>query len=155
MSAKRLRYLIDTNVLLRSIEPAHPHHQAAQNALRSLAESAEMFCTSQNLIEAYVVMTRQKAERGLGMTPKSAAANVARFQAIAELLPDKSAIFAEWQRLAEQYAVAGMPSYDARLVAAMKMNRLTHILTFNAKDFRRYETGENISAIEPASIATA
>jgi predicted nucleic acid-binding protein len=47
------------------------------------------------------------------------------------------------------YAVSGMKVYDARLVASMKAYGITHLLTFNADDFRRYQ---DITGIEPQQV---
>jgi len=44
----------------------------------------------------------------------------------------------------------GKPSHDARLVAAMLAHGVTHILTFNDTDFRRYA---GITPVVPAAIA--
>jgi len=35
--------------------------------------------------------------------------------------------------------VIGKQAYDARLVAIMNENGVTHVLTFNVKDFRAYK----------------
>ncbi len=45
----------------------------------------------------------------------------------------------------------GVQVHDARLIAAMKVASVTHILTFNTIDFSRYGP-EGIIAIHPASI---
>lgn len=46
----------------------------------------------------------------------------------------------------------GVNVHDARLVAAMLSHKLTHILTFNAKDFRRYSEIEVVTPMELALI---
>jgi hypothetical protein len=48
-----------------------------------------------------------------------------------------------------RYAVSGMKVYDARLVASIKAYGITHLLTFNADDFRRYQ---DITGIEPQQV---
>ena len=63
-----------------------------------------------------------------------------------QLLPDKPGYFAEWQWLVKNYEVKGVNVHDARLVAAMLVHNLTHIITFNGKDFRRYQ---EITIIDP------
>jgi hypothetical protein len=49
------------------------------------------------------------------------------------------------------FSVSGVQVHDARLVAAMKLNSVTHILTFNATDFTRYAT-EGIVAVDPTTV---
>jgi hypothetical protein len=44
----------------------------------------------------------------------------------------------------------GKNAHDARLVAAMRVHGLTHLLTFNAQDFRRYP---GINVVTPGDLA--
>lgn len=83
---------------------------------------------------------------GLGRTPGEASAELAQLKAFFPLLPDVPGIYPEWERLVSAYAVQGVNVHDARLVAAMVAHGLTHILTFNTRDFARY--GE-ISVVDP------
>ncbi|WP_250122222.1 hypothetical protein [Chroococcidiopsis sp. CCMEE 29] len=62
---------------------------------------------------------------------------------------DTSAIYPEWERLVMAYGVVGVNVHDARLVAAMLVYQVTHILTFNTRDFARYS---EITAIAPIDI---
>jgi hypothetical protein len=48
---------------------------------------------------------------------------------IFSLLPDASTGYEEWRRLVVAFSVSGVQVHDARLVAAMKVNAVTHILT--------------------------
>jgi hypothetical protein len=68
------------------------------------------------------------------------------------LLPDTPAIFPEWRRLVVVHQALGKNGHDARLVAAMRVHGLTHLLSFNAADFVRY-TGT--TALDPAGILPA
>jgi hypothetical protein len=54
------------------------------------------------------------------------------------LLPDTLAIHEEWRRLLVTHAVTGVQVHDARLVAAMHVYHIPHLLTFNIGDFGRY-----------------
>jgi predicted nucleic acid-binding protein len=53
-------------------------------------------------------------------------------------VPDSDDIYLEWRRLVVTHGVSGKKAHDARLVAAMTVNGITHILTFNADDFAKY-----------------
>jgi predicted nucleic acid-binding protein len=66
------------------------------------------------------------------------------------VLADAPSIYPEWKRLVLAFGVSGVQVHDARLVAAMKVNGITHILTFNTGDFVRYSP-EGIVAVDPAS----
>ena len=57
--------------------------------------------------------------------------------------------FEPWHQLVEQQ-VLGKNAHDARLIAAMQRHGLTHLLTFNGEDFRRYP---GIQLLAPQEIA--
>ena len=66
------------------------------------------------------------------------------------LAPDK--LLTEILRqFSEMSSVSGVQVHDARLVAAMKSNDVTHILTFNIADFVRYAS-EGIVAVDPTTV---
>ena len=79
-----------------------------------------------------------------------ATAELSRVQPLFPLLTDTPAIFAEWQRLVTAHGVMGRNAHDARLVAAMNVHGLTHLLTFNTGHFTRYP---GITALNPAVVA--
>jgi predicted nucleic acid-binding protein len=54
------------------------------------------------------------------------------------VLPDTDAVYSEWRTLVTTHGVTGLRPYDARLVAAIQVHGVTHLLTFNVEDFRRY-----------------
>ena len=60
-------YLVDTNVLLRSVDISHPMNPNAVNAIRTLRDRGEQFhIVPQNLIEFWNVYTRPTERNGLG-----------------------------------------------------------------------------------------
>ena len=87
---------------------------------------------------------------GLGHTVTEAETEVNRLKALFPLLLDLPAIYGEWERLVIAHAVMGVNVHDARLVAAMLVHGLTHILTFNTADFRRFS---QITVVHPSEIA--
>jgi predicted nucleic acid-binding protein len=87
-------------------------------------------------VELWVVATRPVGQNGLGMTPDTAALELARLKSMFDLLPDTPAIFPLWERLVTQRQVSGTPTHDARLVAVIEAHGLTAILTFDEPDFR-------------------
>jgi predicted nucleic acid-binding protein len=145
-----MSFLIDTNILLRSADPDHSMYPDAINATTSLRSQGHSLCIiPQNLIEFWNVYTRPADRNGLGHSPGEAAAEVNRLKGLFLLLPDRLAIYSEWERLVLSHGVKGVNVHDARLVAAMLVHGLTHILTFNVKDFARY--GE-VTAVHPMEM---
>lgn len=82
----------------------------------------------------------------MALTTRQAAIEAAKIETLFELVPDTPEIYPEWQRLVETHYVSGLPVHDARLVAVMAVHNLSHILTFNARHFRRYS---HINVVEP------
>ena len=145
-----MSFAVDTNVLLRSIDDGHVAQPIAQKglvALRDRGETLSIF--PQNLIEFWAVATRPVANNGLGLSVTQAEAEVVNLKALFALLPDTSEIFSEWEKIVLQYRVSGKQAHDARLVAAMRVHNLTHLLTFNTADFKRFSF---ITAVSPQSI---
>jgi hypothetical protein len=59
--------LVDSSVLIRSLQPNHSLYNAAERAIRLLPElGRKLRIVAQNLIELWVVATRPLGENGLG-----------------------------------------------------------------------------------------
>jgi predicted nucleic acid-binding protein len=146
-----MRVLADSNVFLRSIQPGHPHHAEADRAVAYLLSAGDEVClVPQNLYEFWSVATRPVAQNGLSLPVARVSAELGRLKQLFTLLPDVPDILPEWERLVAAHAMLGRNSYDARLVAAMLVHGVTHLLTFDDGDFRRF-TG--ITVLTPASVA--
>lgn len=145
-----MNILLDTNVPLRMAEPAHPHYQEALDATDLLGKQGHTLClVAQNFYEYWVVSTRPLAQNGRGKAPDEVTAEFAFLESHFAVFPDTPAVFGEWKTLMAAHKVTGKPAHDARLVAAMLAHGITHILTFNDQDFRRYA---GITPISPAGV---
>ena len=145
-----MRVLPDTNVLLRAVQPGHPQHAAADGALAALLAQRDVpVLVPQAEYEFWVVATRPVAANGLGLSPAEAAADLARYEALMPLLPDPPGLLPVWKQLVLTYAVLGKKAHDARLVAAMHVHGITHILTFNGADLARFP---GITVLTPAGV---
>ena len=143
-------YLVDTNVLLRSIQQTDPMHADAKRAAATLTrQDQQLSIVAQNLIEFWAVATRPAVNNGLALSIDETARHVATFKRVFTLLADTPDIFLEWERLVEQHKVIGRRVHDTRLVAAMKVHNVTHLLTFNTDDFKRYD---GITIVDPKDV---
>jgi predicted nucleic acid-binding protein len=141
--------LTDTNVFLRLLQPHHPHCRVAERALEFLrARDEVMTVASQNLVELWAAATRPATENGLGLTVEEAERELAHIRRLWVLLPELP-LLDEWERVVKVYRVSGKNTHDARLVAAMHVHGIDKILTFNSKDFGRYE---NIVVLNPMNM---
>ncbi len=145
-------YLLDTNVLLRIAQRNHPMNREARDSVRMLLRRKETIqVIPQVMFEFWVVATRPVMNNGLGMTPDVVKRKLEKAEWFFDLLPDSAAIYREWLRIVQTYSVAGVAAHDARIVAAMKVHGVTHLLTFNAGDFKRFSTTE-ITVVTPAEV---
>jgi predicted nucleic acid-binding protein len=145
-----MRILSDSNVLLRSIQPGHLQHAEADRAITHLLASGDEICiVPQNLYEFWAVATRPVAQNGLALPVARVAGELARLKQLFTLLEDSPAILPEWERLVTTYVVLGRNAHDARFVAAMLIHNVTHLLTFDAGDFKRFP---GITVLTPAAV---
>ena len=145
-----MSWAVDTNVLLRTTDvgdAAQPVAEAALIALRRSGESLSIF--PQNLIEFWAVATRPSANNGLGLSIAQAESQVNNLKAMFVLLHDTPEIYSAWERIVIRYQVTGKQAHDARIVAAMKSHNLSHLLTFNDSDFKRFI---EITVVNPQNV---
>ncbi|MGL4512670.1 MAG: type II toxin-antitoxin system VapC family toxin [Lacipirellulaceae bacterium] len=139
--------MLDTNVLCRLAERGHPDHSVAERAVAALRGGQHELClVPQVLYEYWVVVSRPLAESGLGMSTADVDAAITLWLEVFTLFRDERGVFALWRELARQHDAKGKSAHDTRLVAAMNRHRLTHLLTFNVTDFRRYPGIEVLDA---------
>ena len=145
-----MSWLIDTNITLRGLDRNHPHYRLVRRAIIELRRQGNVLClTAQNLIEFWAVATRPVDANGLGMSIEWTAAQVGRMKHLFKVLATGPEDYSEWERLVVQHRVSGKKVHDARLVAAMRVRGVTHILTFNVQDFARYG---DIRAVSPQEV---
>lgn len=144
------RYLLDSNILIRWVQPADPGSATVVSAIDALLlAKAELFYVSQNLGEFWNAVTRPINRNGYGFSPEGANRLACIFESQIEMLPDLAEVHREWRRILVDYSVSGTQVHDARLVAAMLVHGVTHILTFNTKDFARFDP---IEAVHPLQL---
>jgi predicted nucleic acid-binding protein len=147
-----MRILLDTNILLRISEPAHPHHLACVGALRTLTGAGHTLCiSSQTISEFLAVATRSVADRGLGMDQAKADEELTKVTRSLDTLYDNKAVVDELRRLVVSYGVTGKSVHDTRLVAVMNVNSVVHLLTINTRDFTRFA---GIKVLDPRAPST-
>lgn len=145
-----MKYLVDTNVLLRFVDRAHPMHTAIRSRVRQLQQDGyQLQIASQNCVEFWNVATRPVERNGFGFKPAAANQLLSLIERLFPVLADSPSVHSEWRRLVVVFEVSGVQVHDARLVAAMRVNGIEQILTLNTADFTRY-AAEGIVAINPA-----
>lgn len=142
--------LVDTNILLRLTRRPDPQYTLVGTALAQLAaKHTTLYYTHQNIAEFWNAMTRPLDRNGLGMSIPDTERIVRAIEAGMAFLPDNEAVYREWRTLVFDQAVSGVQVHDARLAAAMRVHRVSHILTLNTADFSRFP---DITALHPADV---
>jgi predicted nucleic acid-binding protein len=136
-----MRVLVDTGVLLRAFDRSDPEQQRLIfRALRRFwSDNDELVTTAQNIAEFWNVSTRPASARGgYGLPVSVVERRVQVIERFGTVLPFPAGAYQEWRRLVVAYQITGVAVHDARIVATMRDANITHILTMNTADFRRY-----------------
>jgi predicted nucleic acid-binding protein len=146
-----MAYLVDSNCFIRLAESNSSNRTIALSALEKLHTSGETLCyTPQVLAEFWNVCTRPTTARGgLELSIESTERKVKLIEKHFRLLPDDIRTFLIWRRLVSNLKIKGVQVHDARLAASMMTHNISHLLTFNESDFRRYS---EIKVMNPAQI---
>jgi predicted nucleic acid-binding protein len=144
-------YLVDTNILIRFLLRNDPYYPIIRRAVGNLKSRREKVVTTpQNIAEFWNVCTRPVTARGgLGLSVDATDRRVRLLERHFRVLPYNPAIYQEWKSLVVTHGVMGVQVHDARLVAAMKVHGILHILTANVGDFKRYPS---INALAPTEV---
>ena len=142
-----MRILLDSNILIRWLESSGPFQPLVDHAVDSLIRTGALPCyASQNLGEFWNVLTRPLDRNGFGLAPAEADRRARIIEDQIPMLPDDPAVHLVWRKLLVAHAISGVQVHDARIAAAMHVHGVKRILTFNTKDFARFE---DIEAIHP------
>ncbi len=95
-----MAYQLDTNILLRIVQPKHVMHADAQRAVRVLISGGEaLYYLPQNIREFWNVCTRPVNRNGLGLDHPQVEYEVQRIEGLFTLLDDGPPVYQEWRRL--------------------------------------------------------
>ncbi len=146
-------YLVDTNVLLRAQQPRSKQFSDALLAVETLQRRGEVLgIVPQVIAEFWNVCTRPSNRNGLGLSLEVAEQKLRAIELAFTLFTGSELeIYQQWRELIITHQVKGVQVHDAKLVASMLVHGMTHVITFNGKDFQRFS---NIKVVDPSSIAT-
>ena len=144
-------YLLDTSILIRLARKNDPQRHEALVALRLLRSRNEnLYYTSQILAEFWNVCTRPTSARGgLGLSIQETDRKARLVEKHFNFLPDSAATHGEWRRLIVAHSVEGVQVYDARIAASARVHGISHVLTFNTNNFKRFS---GITVLAPNQV---
>jgi predicted nucleic acid-binding protein len=145
-------HLVDTNVLLRSVQHRSPSYRQARSAiLRLLHREERLRIFPQNLVEFWSVATLPAQNNGLRLSLPQAEWHLSRLESVFTLINDTPDVYHERHNLVRTHGIAGVHVHEARLVAAMNVHAITSILTFDVDDFKRYP---GIRVLHPEGVTS-
>jgi predicted nucleic acid-binding protein len=146
-----MEVLADTGILLRLMQPSDPFHLQVERAVSSLhARGHEIVIATQNVAEFWNVCTRPISARGgFGLNLAETERRLTILEAVFAVLSEPATTYRIWRSLVVTLGIQGKQVHDARLVALMLANGITHILTLNSSDFTRYS---GITVLDPTSL---
>ena len=148
--ADAYRWLLDTNILLRMTNQDDPSYHLLQKTIRVLlARGAKLCFTTQTLGEFWNVSTRPLKENGFGMNVAEVDHLTSAIEREFEFLPDGLEVHRKWRKLLVAHEVRGVQVHDTRLAASMYVRGVSNMLTFNGRDFRRFN---DLRAVHPAEV---
>ena len=123
--------LVDTNILIYSIDSRDDKHETSVLAIQKLVEAGDLVISSQNLAELSRVLLEkvdppQKHEDVMKYLFK--------FKTLGRVIHYKSDTVVDAVNVSKQYKIH---FFDALLVATMQENNISDIITENTKDFRK------------------
>lgn len=138
---------VDTNVLIFSVQSGHPWREISIAAIEQVLAADDRVCVlPQNIAEFWNVCTRPADKNGLGLSPEETEERLKGLDSILTLLHDSPEVYARWRQLLVRHSVRGVQVHDARIAAAMQVHGVAKLLTFNPRDFGRYD---GITPIRP------
>jgi predicted nucleic acid-binding protein len=145
-----MRYLLDTNILLRLLDENSSQHALVSDTIAYLFSTQHnLLICPQSLAEFWAVASRPVVSNGLGFETVQTREAIEMFMLRFGMLFEKPETLGQWLELVTKYQVSGKPTHDAKLVALMLTHQLEQILTINTADFARYR---EIQAIHPNQI---
>ncbi|MDO8585576.1 MAG: type II toxin-antitoxin system VapC family toxin [Armatimonadota bacterium] len=145
-----MRFLLDSNVLLRWSDSRALEHAACAEAISKLAAPSNVILVCpQVIIESYVVATRPVDVNGLGFSAAEARQTLTDIEASFPCLPEPHDIIARWRKLIQTHGVTGKQAHDAHIAALMQAHGVGHLITLNVGDFARYQ---DITPLTPSDV---
>lgn len=144
-------FLLDTNILLYSSDPASPYHPKAKNLLdRAAAGKFQTVLAAQNIFEFYSVVTNKKRAAS-PLSQKEANDFIRKILDLttARIIYLDRKAFAKVKSFLENKQIKDRQIFDAALVATMAANGVRRLFTLNTADFRQFS--KEVQAINPFS----
>ena len=132
---RKFKMLIDTNILIYSINLDSTKHKQAKKFLND--NIGELEITHQNVLEAIRVITHKKFSHPMSLK-KALNAVLPMVKSYSMISPNQNTIYLTLE-LIKNYELNGNRIFDAYLAATALSNGITVIATDNTRDFKKFK----------------
>ena len=144
-----MRFLLDTNVVLRAVNQDDPLYSTVSGAVQTLSvQGHELVLVPQVIYEFWSAASRPANVNGLGWSSSTVREVVEDLIREWTILLDTPEVFSRWLELVTAHDVKGKQIHDARLAASSKAHSIETLLTLNSDDFKRYD----VNVIHPREV---
>ena len=141
---------VDTNALIRARFRTSPFHEAARTALARAGVNSEPIRISRQVVREYLVTVTRPQDWSDPLPVAAALRDVEWLRSTFEILEDGERVTNMLVALFREFPIGGKQIHDANIAATMLAHGERRLLTFNAKDFRRF--GERIELVEIEAV---
>lgn len=141
------RVFVDTNVLVFSTTQFSPFREAAVRALTELKQSGDEAWISRQVIREYLSVQTRHQGFNHALDIHAVVDSARRMESAFKIAEDGPDVCQRLFELLERVPCGGKQVHDANIVATMLARGVTHLLTGNAADFKRFEPEITIVAL--------
>lgn len=126
--------IVDSNILVYSINKSSPKHKKAQEFL--LKNIGKLEVAHQNILEPFRILTHSKYEERMTANDATEAIEIA-LKGCKVISPDYKTCYITLE-LVKKYQLKSDQIFDAYLTATALSNGINTIATDNVRDFKKY-----------------
>ena len=132
------RCVVDTNLLIYGTVSSSPWHKEAKHWLASLVSKGTELCITPQVVREYLVVLTRGNIFEHQFTPAEAIGELETILPTFTLCEEKEETVSHLRSLVRRYEVRGKSIHDANVVATMVTYGIKRLVTYNTRDFRRY-----------------
>jgi len=129
---------VDTNFWVAKIVKDHVFHERAEAKLNDLVAQEELLCISAQIIRELISVCTLGRNLSRALTRDELQQQTEALIAQTVFLGESEASTRKLIELGSRYQVIGKQIHDANIVATMLTHGVTHLVSFNPDDFKRF-----------------
>lgn len=138
---------IDTNIILRSIHQAMPHHTDTRQLVEQHRNNGYELWISRQVIREYLVQVTRTGVLAVPLTMQQAGQRVDDIAQLYHIADDTHDVTQMLKLLMQQFPTVGKQVHDANIVATMLVYGIDTLLTLNIADIQRFSSKINLVTI--------